>query len=372
MNTPEMQKHFEDLKTALANSLVEREEETQLLLLGLLSGEHVLFVGPPGTGKSLLCNSLAQGFLGASTFGILLTKFTTPEELFGPISLKGLKEDRFERVCGGFLPTCDLAFVDEVWKASSAILNTLLTVMQERRFRNGDSWHDVPLRMMIAASNEWPIGEGYQELGAAFDRFLLRKHVRPVSPVGRERLTFGDFPAITPHLDKSQIEAASKDALALTVADEAKEAYGTILDELSRNGIRPGDRRIRKSVAVAKANAWLSGDSEVRPHHLEVLKHTLWEDPREHPAKTAEIVSKISNPMGFEINQVLGEADEALNAIDIKDIVSVGANLKKVEQSVDRLKKISRAGGNGRCDKAIKYLQGRCMAINKKILGVKD
>lgn len=365
-----MQDKFHDLKKALSLSLVERDEEIHLLVLGMLAEEHVLFVGPPGTGKSLLCNSLAKGLGACSTFQILLNKFTNPEELFGPVSLGALKDDRYERVVGGFLPDCEFAFIDEIWKASSAILNTLLTIMQERKFRNGDKWLSCPLRMMIGASNEWPIGEGYQELGAAFDRFLIRKHVRPVSPVGRERLVFDTLPDVGSFLNPTEIILAINETAAMGVSADAKEAYLNILDELSRNGIRPGDRRIRKSISIAKANAWLDGASEVGTHHLEILKHTLWEDPREQPTKTTEIVSKIANPLGHEINTILAEADEALNAIDIADIGSVSSGLKKTKHSLDRLKKVAVMGGNGRCDKAIEYLSGRVKEIQRKIVGV--
>src|SRR5262245_66567498 len=171
-----VQEKFAAARKELSAALIERDEEVDLVLTALVANEHVLLVGPPGTAKSLLLDSLTR-WLEGRRFAILLTKFTTVEEVFGPVSLKGLKEDRFVRVTAGRLPEADLAFLDEVFKASSAILNTLLKVLNERLFDPGDgAAGKVPLRVCVAASNEYPQAfEGGKELCAAFDRFLLRK-----------------------------------------------------------------------------------------------------------------------------------------------------------------------------------------------------
>ncbi|KKK78986.1 hypothetical protein LCGC14_2838060, partial [marine sediment metagenome] len=233
-----------ELRSALSASLIERNGEIDTALLGLVAREHVLLVGPPGTAKSLLINSVTAGIKGATNFQTLLTKFTTPEELFGPVKLSALKQDRYERAIDGYAPTAHILFVDEVWKASSAILNTLLTLLQERAYDNGGVRIDCPLRLAIAASNEWPSAEDGEELGAIFDRFLIRRVVNPVSPGGRNRLLYDDLPAVRPCVDLDTIDKMADEAALLPVGEEARIILSAILDELSGDGIRPGDRRI--------------------------------------------------------------------------------------------------------------------------------
>lgn len=149
----------------------ERQEVIRGLLVALLARQHVILLGPPGTGKSRLARDLCQRVQGRF-FEWQLTRMSTPEELFGPISLQGLQQDRYRRIPAGKLPEADIAYLDETFKASSAILNTLLAAMNERLFFNDGQAVPMPLEMLIGASNELP--EDREELGALWDRFLLR------------------------------------------------------------------------------------------------------------------------------------------------------------------------------------------------------
>ena len=159
------------IRAQLQARFLERDDVVHGLLAALVAREHVLVLGPPGTAKSMLAAELCSRVDGASLFSWLLTRFSTPEELFGAISLKALEDDRYVRVTDGRLPEAHIAFLDEVFKANSAILNSLLALMNERVFHNGGVANPTPLQTLVGASNELPEGE---ELDALFDRFLLR------------------------------------------------------------------------------------------------------------------------------------------------------------------------------------------------------
>jgi MoxR-like ATPase len=164
---------LQQLRQDLVARFPERREVIEGTLYALLSKDHILLVGPPGTAKSSLARAVAQAF-GARYFERLLTKFSTPEELFGPVSLKALENDRYIRITTDKLPEAEIGVIDETFKANSAILNTLLTLMNERLFHNDGQPTPCPLVTLFGASNELPEGK---ELEALFDRFLLRYEV---------------------------------------------------------------------------------------------------------------------------------------------------------------------------------------------------
>src|SRR5437660_7166312 len=132
-----IQEKFAATRKELSAALIERDDEVDLVLTALVAQEHVLLVGPPGCAKSLLLDSL-MSWMHGRRFSILLNRFTTPEEVLGPISVSGLKSDVYRRVTTGKLPEAELVFLDEIWKSSSAILNTLLKILNERTYEVGD------------------------------------------------------------------------------------------------------------------------------------------------------------------------------------------------------------------------------------------
>jgi MoxR-like ATPase len=166
-----IQEKLKKLRDELKQMFLERADLIDGALSALLSAHHLLIIGPPGTAKSMLADELCRRIDGANYFQWLLTRFTTPEEIFGAVSLKALEQDDYRRVTSRKLPEAHIAFLDEIFKANSSILNSILTLINERLFHNGKEVIKVPLLTLFGASNELPEEE---ELTALYDRFLVR------------------------------------------------------------------------------------------------------------------------------------------------------------------------------------------------------
>lgn len=271
------------LRDALLTGLVERDVAIRLALLAALSGEHLLLVGPPGTAKSVLARRLHLAFKDATYFERLLTKFSVPEELFGPLSIKGLEEDRYERQINRYLPTASIAFLDEIFKANSAILNALLTLLNEREFDNGCERRPTPLISVIGASNELAEGE---ELDALFDRFLLRLHVGPVSAKSFPTLLAlrGDAqPQVAEALrfTTDELRAVQAAAAGVEVPDDLVAMLAQLRDWCAAQNIPVSDRRWRKVVKLLQVSALTNGRSKASIWDAWLLQHCMWSVPED-------------------------------------------------------------------------------------------
>jgi MoxR-like ATPase len=259
------------LLAALEDGLVERRTPVRLALLAALAGEHTLLVGPPGTAKSQLARRLHLAFSEARYFERLLTRFTVPEELFGPLSIRALEEDRYERQTAGFLPQASIAFVDEVFKANSAILNALLTLLNEREFDNGPRREPCPLISVIGATNAVP----EDEVGEAFfDRFLVRIPVAAVSPERfGEVLEVGERapPAPAAPLEAREREAIAAAATRVVLGPEVEALLLELRGRLAGEQAPVSDRRWVKIARLLKVAAASEGRSAVSVWDLWLL-----------------------------------------------------------------------------------------------------
>ena len=299
----DVRERLDTVRTELKAEFIERDALVDGVLVGLLSRQHVLILGPPGTAKSMLARQICRRLPGGAYFEWLLTKFTTPEELFGPVSLPALEAGRYERVVAGKLPEAKIAFLDEVFKANSAILNALLTLLNERRYHQGSSVTDVPLLSLIAASNELPEEE---ELEALYDRFLLRFRVGYIQQDHRfAELLRQPEPSSSPTvLDAGVLETLQGLTSRVEVPEGILSDMVDVRRRLNSDGVIASDRRYRMAVRVLQAVAVLNGRDQVRPADLTWLQHVLWSDPEE--------VEKVQAALGDIVGGLDEEAQKLL------------------------------------------------------------
>ena len=296
------------LAEALSEGVYEREGTIKLCLLAALSGESVFLLGPPGIAKSLIAKRLIQAFSASSYFEYLMTRFSTPEEVFGPLSIQELKDNgRYVRLTEGYLPSSQVVFLDEIWKAGPAILNTLLTVVNEKTFKNGSDVLPVPMRLLITASNELPDEDSGLE--ALYDRMLVRVFVNRIQnkqnfksmlTVGTpQEATIPKDLAITDeeyHLWQLELEQIPLTEEIFEKLYDFKKMLETASTEKSAdNPLYVSDRRWKKSVKLLKASAYFCGRDSINPLDLLLLKDCLWNDP-----ESLEVVKEVTQRFALE------------------------------------------------------------------------
>lgn len=289
--------------------VVGRTKEINLLTLALASKSNVLLLGVPGTAKTMLVDLMSRAFCPApgDFFDILMTKFTKPAEVFGPTDVVALRDESTLRVSiDGFLPTAKTAALDEVFKASSAILNALLRIANERKFRNGPVWIDCPCRMIVGMSNEFP--EDPSTLAAFYDRFPLKMMVDSLDDTSfgdMLRLVRGQITTGKPPVTLTDADFVELDRLvsAVVIPDGIIEVLGELRGVLRAKGIRPSDRRWAQCVRIVRASAALAGRSTAVRVDLQAIEPVMWSTQEEIGQVRAEIVNFL-NP----IEKVLREA----------------------------------------------------------------
>lgn len=321
--------------------IYEKETEISLSLLAALAGESIILLGPPGVAKSMVAKQLKTAFRDAQSFEYLMSRFSTPDEIFGPVSIQKLKtSDTYERAMEGYLPTADVVFLDEIWKAGPAIQNTLLTVINEKIFRNGNREMHLPLKLLVAASNELPAkGEG---LEALWDRFVIRIESRPIKLEKNFRAmlldSHADFLGPTDFTDSTDFSGFTGGLGHADFADNAdfsdlkitSEEYAEwteridkigvkieVLDAISairkslravnvdeaaeRRNIYVSDRRWKNIVRLLRTSAFMQDREEVDICDLLPIYHCLWQEPEERDAIRNIVIRALFSPFADKL-----------------------------------------------------------------------
>ncbi len=349
---------LDDIAGILKNSFVERDEAVEMLIIGAIAQEHVLLTGPPGTGKSELVKRFAQLLAPARETGTepeipyfeyLLTRFTEPNELFGPVDIQTFQQGGgYRRLIRGLLPTAEIAFLDEIFKANSAILNALLTILNERLFYNGGRPERIPLLFLIGATNQVPDDP---ELAALFDRFTIRLWAENVTAnhfdellrcgwrLERERIREG-FAARVDNLTTSQALRRLHRALNLVNLDSIRLSFNEVIRRIRAEGVELSDRRAIRLFKLVAAAALRRGSLEAEEADLHVLAH-CWD--RREQAEALEAIlaphlaartrpagrSRPTETLGAEIG-ILEKAAAAISTdIDLADFLHQAERLRR-------------------------------------------
>ena len=295
--------HFQEVARILNAHFLDKQEIIRLLLVSAIAGEHMVIIGPPGTAKSAIIRMFAR-LIDARYFEYLLTRFTEPNELFGPVDIKEFREGRYVRRSENMLPSAEIVFLDEIFKSNSAILNSLLTIINERKFTSGPQVSDVPLISLYAASNEAPNDDN---LSAMFDRFLLRVlsenldsyhfHELLARGVANEirqmkRTSTGRDDLIRPVLSARQLrELQANFERFMVFPDEFMAKYKGLIFQIRSEGVTVSDRRAVKLLKLFAASALFDGRPTVCDGDFFILRH-IWNN-----LDQAELLSEIVNPV---------------------------------------------------------------------------
>ena len=357
-----MKERFEQLLREMNRGIYEKETEISLSLLAALAGESVILLGPPGVAKSMVARQLKTAFRDAQSFEYLMSRFSTPDEIFGPVSIQKLKtSDTYERAVDGYLPTADVVFLDEIWKAGPAIQNTLLTVINEKLFRNGNREIHLPLKLLVAASNELPAkGEG---LEALWDRFVIRLESRPIRQEKNFRKMLLEVKSEERRvknptaISAEEYQEWSKEISGIGVGEEVLDAISSIrkslravnVDEAAeRRNIYVSDRRWKNIVRLLRTSAFMQDREEVAVCDILPIYHCLWQEPEERDAIRNIVVRALFAPFADKLVEMKNALAEDIKYHRIRKSPDDGRDYEgEIESLSDGLTTLERQlGGN--------------------------
>lgn len=277
-----------EVARTLDERFVGRSEAVRLLLVSLIAREHAVLIGPPGTAKSALVRTLAE-LVDARYFEYLLTRFTEPNEIFGPVDLEAFRRGEYRRRTAGMLPEAEVVFLDEIWKSNSAILNALLSLLNERRFTSGGAVLECPLISVFGASNEVPADE---TLAALFDRFLLRIRTESLDAFHfselldrgvRQEIRKLERAPVRPLVTAAELGTlVARVGKSLELTGSLLSTYKGLVFQLRAEGISFSDRRAVKTLKLLAASALVDGRERADEGDLFVLEH-VWSSEDQIP-----------------------------------------------------------------------------------------
>jgi MoxR-like ATPase len=384
INTKEAVDTLKRIEGELNIEMIERSDAIRAILIALITRQHGVFLGPPGTGKSLLVTNLAkrigQNGKGLKTFVRLITKTTQPEELFGPVSIAALKNDEFKRVLTNMLPEAELVFADEVFKGSSAILNTLLTIMNEREFDNGTERIIVPLISLFGASNELPQGD---DLNAMWDRLVFRVMVDYTTEPGFSRLIrTATAPVCNTTLTKPELIAIQDTVRQVSIPSGTYGAIETLRKDLKTKGIIVSDRRWKWATTLLQGQAVLEGRTAVEEDDLMILKEALWSAP-EQRSDIGRMAARLANPLNAKAVELSDQVESAFSAFTeaqnnaanktekMNSAVDTNVKIKDALEKLGRLKEQAEAQSRPttRIERVIEEVTAKQQQVCQVILG---
>ena len=335
---------FQKIEAEINSAFMERHDPVHGLVVALLAKKHILMLGPPGTAKSQLAREISGRLEGAKYFEYLLTRFTTPEEIFGPFSLKALEDDHYMRLVKDKLPEAHLSFIDEVYKGSSAIANTLLSAINERIFHNDGKAQQIPLQVMIGASNELPSES--EELAAFHDRFLLKYEVKYILERGSFLKMLKGYEAKGEHttISLDELKEAQDQVKKVKISDEVMTLMDKIRFELQKEGIIVSDRVFNTSQDLIRAEAWLMGLEEAPAEAMAICQHAYWDEPK----KARNVKMTVLRASSKEMLEIEKAYEEAQDLIRIKTKMDdETSELKEGLETRKKLQKIVKVLADG-------------------------
>lgn len=381
---PALQTKAVALKNAMNSVLVERQREVDCAVNALVGEMHLFLIGPPGVAKSMLSRELIariDGFGENDYFEWLMTRYTTPDELFGPMSLAALEHDEFKRNPRHKLPLAKVSFLDEIFKANSANLNSLLKIINEREWDNNGASAKVPLSTMFSASNEMPQGE---ELSALWDRIHFRFYVEPIKDGGnfitmlnRAASAEARSGEIEKVISWDEIEQAKAEVRQVELPSDVMEAMKMLRDNLQQEGITPSDRRFVEALKVVRSTAWMNGRTVAEIDDMRLLRHVMWMDLSQQ--RTVEkMVLELANPIDKEAAENLerleglsSELDKAIKDSDTsKDLARQAVEIHgKIQTIKDRIADLQkRSEEAGRESEVLDQLKTRFVSVARKLM----